>query len=137
MPEQQSRTVSLDNGQGGTIPGKILVTQFSSRERMTRALKVLGVCWLLAGVTVFIPIAHFFLVPGFLIAGPIAGVYRYRALEQIDGIEGECPACGRHVEIAAESGERLPLWKYCPECNGAVRIGDIGLTGSTGGQGGS
>ncbi|EKD42337.1 MAG: hypothetical protein ACD_73C00199G0003 [uncultured bacterium] len=49
--------------------GKVRVKQFSTSERGKRALKTLAICWAAAIFSVFLPIAHFVLVPGFLIAG--------------------------------------------------------------------
>jgi len=62
-----------------------------------------------AGVTVFIPIAHFVLVPGFLVAGPILGWMRYRQDRAMLHVEGACPACNETMRVELDAGERLPL----------------------------
>jgi hypothetical protein len=46
------------------------IQEWNQKERLKRALKTLGISWGLAIVSVLIPLAHFILVPGFLLAGP-------------------------------------------------------------------
>ena len=69
--------------------GQLHSQRFASGERMGRALKVLAVCLLLAVVTAFIPIAHFFLVPLFLIAGPVLAVITVRSTEEAIAIAND------------------------------------------------
>lgn len=128
MPEQQNRAVVLDSGNGTQAQGELQITLFSPQDRMRRALKVLGICWALAVVTLFIPIAHFFLVPGFLIAGPVSAYKLYNVTEQPEKIVTTCPHCQQQVEVEMEASEALPVWKYCPECNGALRVEDGSAT---------
>lgn len=122
MSEIKRVSVLLEGGEGERQAGHLEIECFSTRERMLRALKILMVCWLIAGVTVFIPIAHFFLVPGFLIGGPIAAYMRYKSAELPLGIEGVCPVCVEQIKMSVEASESLPMWKYCPACNASIKV---------------
>ena len=83
---------------------------------------MLGILWLLAILAVAIPLAHFILVPGFLLAGPVAAVLRYRDTERNEQVTGECPVCGKPVTIPLDSSDRLPLWTYCPPSGDPIRV---------------
>jgi hypothetical protein len=87
-----------------------------------RALKMLGLMWVLAVVTIFIPIAHFVLVPGFLLAGPVTAVMRFRVAEMTETVQGECPTCNQAMTVAMDPAARLPLWTYCPASNDPIRL---------------
>jgi hypothetical protein len=51
--------------------GILHLQSFDSKERKIRAAKIWGFMWLLALLSLPIIVAHFVLVPGFLIAGPV------------------------------------------------------------------
>ncbi|HUG37611.1 MAG TPA: hypothetical protein VML54_11705 [Candidatus Limnocylindrales bacterium] len=62
-------------------------------ERMLRVVAAVGACWASALAAVFIPIAHFVLVPALVVTGIIMGVSRAREEWAIVGVRGECPRC--------------------------------------------
>src|SRR5262249_41873538 len=72
----------------------VLVSQ-NPAQRLVRALSILGGCWAAAIVSVFFPVAHFFLVPGFIVLGVVLAVLRSRERERLLGIHGVCPRCRR------------------------------------------
>lgn len=102
--------------------GQLHSLQYSSGERMGRAVKVLLICLVLALITAFIPIAHFFLVPLFLIAGPVMAVMKYKQDSALEKAEGECPECGERVDIELEPTDKLPKRTYCPSCNKPLQL---------------
>ncbi|MEO5970783.1 MAG: hypothetical protein ABIQ95_12725, partial [Bdellovibrionia bacterium] len=57
------------------VEGLIRVQSWNKKERLIRAFKFGGLCWVAAGLSVFIPLLHFILVPGFFIAGPILAYF--------------------------------------------------------------
>ena len=118
----EERPILIENDAGVTRAGTLRVVQFSRRERWIRALKMLGLMWLLAAVTLFIPIAHFVLVPGFLIAGPVTAVMRFRTGESMESASGECPTCGKAMTVPLHPAARLPLWTYCAPTNDPIRL---------------
>jgi hypothetical protein len=120
MSVAETRTILIENDAGESRAGTLHVQVFSDRERWLRALRMLGIMWGLAVLTVFIPIAHFVLVPGFLIAGPVMAVLRYRAGESVEGATGECPTCGQPVTVPLDPATRLPVWTYCPPSNDPI-----------------
>lgn len=126
MSSSEITPVRLSDGDGNAGDGKLYTTVYGSGERMQRALLRLAVFWGLAGVTVFIPLAHFVLVPGFAIAGPVVAVMTYRMEQARDRAEGRCPACGEEISIKLEAKDEIPKWTYCPACNVALQISDAG-----------
>jgi len=67
-PEGELQTVSIHGSSQVITEGAVIIKSWSARERKLRAVKFLAGSWLIAIVTVFIPIAHFFLVPLFFAA---------------------------------------------------------------------
>jgi hypothetical protein len=95
---------------------------YTRRERTTRAAKVWSLSWLGAIITIFIPIAHFFLVPACLIAGPVLAYQRYRGEEVPDHVSGDCPAHQQAFTLALDTNSHLPLWTYCPQCRAPLQF---------------
>ena len=69
------------------------VHEWSSLERVRRTVFGLALMWLLAGVSLFLPILHFVLVPGFLIAGPVLAIVRGTEARRLQSMKGSCPRC--------------------------------------------
>jgi len=124
MPTADSSALKVTAHQTKTHEGVFHFTRFSSADRTGRALKVLGVCWLIAGVTVFIPLAHFVLVPGFFVAGPVMALMRYKVDRVADKVAVQCPECGKDVEIKLDAQDWPPMYTYCPECNTGVQLAE-------------
>ncbi len=122
MPSSEITPVQFRDNNGKAADGKLYTTVYASGDRMRRALLRLFLSWGLAGVSLFIPLAHFVLVPGFLIAGPVLAVMVYRGTQARDRAEGECPVCGERISIKLEAGDEIPKWTYCPACNAALQI---------------
>lgn len=95
---------------------------FDNKDSLWRALRRLGLFWLLALASLPLIGAHWILVPGFLILGPIAAVMVYRTRQVLDKTSGVCPECREPIEIKMEPKEQLPKWTYCPQCNKSLQI---------------
>jgi len=95
---------------------------FDARERKIRAAKIWGLMWLFALLSLPIIIAHFVLVPGFLIAGPVMAFKRYRVTEVTDHVSGNCPSGKEDFTLPLEASDRLPMWAYCPACNAPLQL---------------
>jgi len=78
----------------------------TERQRLMTALRGGLGCWGLAVLSVFIPLGHFFLVPGFLIAGPVLFFRGLAESVTLKGAHGVCPMCGKEQEFA-ERGRLL------------------------------
>ncbi len=124
MTTKQTRPIIISNSEGEQTKGTLHYQVYSKQEQMGRAWKALGLFWGLAVVTVFIPIAHFFLVPGFLIAGPIVAYSRYRAVEAVERASGECPTCHEEMSVSLEASDKLPKWTYCSANNDPIQLAD-------------
>jgi len=122
MATKEERSVNIENDDNGTTEGTLYFTAYNSGDRIKRAtISWLG-CWILAGVTVFIPIAHFFLVPAFFFAGPILGISRYKQMDSKEKVVGLCPQHKTETSIALEANDKFPKWTYCPECNASLQL---------------
>ncbi len=95
--------------------------RLTSGARVARGLGGLGACWSLAIVSVLVPVAHFVLVPAFVLAGPIVGWLRYRPRSLVLAVAGSCPACAARLDVKPQS-EEWPLATYCDACLEPVEI---------------
>ncbi len=122
MSSTEITRILLRDNVGKTADGELYSTRYDPGDRIQRALLRLALLWVLAGVSLFIPLVHFVLVPGFLIAGPVVAVLAYRSSQARDRAEGKCPVCGKEVSIKLEAKDEIPKWTYCPACNAALKI---------------
>jgi hypothetical protein len=118
--EETAREVWIDC-MGKRTTGEVRIARHSGMTRLRRAMKTLALFWCLAIVSVFVPVAHFVLVPGLLLAGPIAALVVARQRNAVLGGHGVCPACGESLVIGAGS-DAWPLYEVCSHCRAQVRI---------------
>lgn len=122
MSDSQVEPITIKGSEAAASVGELHTRSFTSGERMARAGKILAIAWLLALVTLFIPIAHFFLVPLFAIGGPIMAFMRYRVETVAEKAHGVCPECEQTVDIELDPSDKLPKWTYCPACNKPLQL---------------
>ena len=75
------------------------VEELGAGRRVTRALRGFGAWFLAALVCLFIPVAHFVLVPGCLIGAVSTLVLRLRAKALVVRARGVCPDCGAEQDL--------------------------------------
>ena len=123
MAEQISRTILFKSQKNGeTSPAEMHVTKFTPKEQKMRAIKSLLIFWAIAVACVPILIAHFLLVPGFIIGGIIVAKRRWnKSAEGIDA-SGACPACNNDICIKLDKNAELPQWHDCPECSDPLEL---------------
>jgi hypothetical protein len=122
MVEIDKQAVILKHESAGSSPAEMHVQVFDSNDRTKRAIKALLICWGLSLASLPIIFAHWVLVPGFFIAGPFAA-YRYYNISSVPKkIAGVCPSCGQQMELALETSDTLPMWRYCSACNASLHI---------------
>jgi len=132
-PYIEDRPVALTLFGRPSSPGVARVRLWGRGERLARAAKGLGACWALAVATAFIPVAHFFLVPGFLLGG-IGVAWRWSGqAATFEGARGACPACGRDGQYKARGMFRLPKETSCGGCGGRVILAEPGAGMEPGG----
>ena len=99
----------------------VLVSQ-NPGQRLARALGGLIACWAAAIVSIFIPLAHFILVPGFLVLGVTWAVVRGRERERLLQLRGTCPRCGRDGDLGRGGRQGGQLWVTCPGCRNRLLV---------------
>ncbi len=99
----------------------VLIEQ-SPGQRFTRALAGLGLFWGLALGGLFIPVAHFVLVPTFVTAGIVMAAKRAREDRRLVLVRGSCPRCGVAQEF--RPGGRFTSGRSigCPQCHGNLTL---------------
>ncbi len=122
MSESTSEAIVIKCNESAASVAELHSRTFSNGERMVRAGKILAICWGLALITLFIPIAHFFLVPTFLIAGPVMAFMKYKVETVLEKAHGVCPECSQTVDIELDPGDKLPKRTYCPACNKPLQL---------------
>lgn len=122
MPSIREQSVQLHCEGVAAATGSLSVLEYSPRDRLRRAILACLASWGLAALSVPIILAHWVLVPGFLIAGPVIA-YRFYHIHAVPKkVEAQCPLCHQQVTIPMEASDQLPLWTYCPSCNQSVRL---------------
>jgi hypothetical protein len=108
----------------GAAPTRATVTLVSLGvgRRLARGLAVLAICWGAAVAAVFIPVAHFVLVPGLAIVGLVGALFRAREGRQILRVHGTCPRCGRVEDFVPEVGLHRSLAVTCPRCFNHISV---------------
>src|SRR5262245_66645278 len=108
----------------GSPPSPAMATVMiqSPGKRLARTAAGLGFCWALALGGLFIPVAHFVLVPAFVLAGIGVAVSRAREDKRLLKVAGVCPRCGVQQEFAA--GGRFDSQKSldCPRCHNTLTL---------------
>ena len=94
----------------------ISVDQIPPGRRVGRAVAGFGLFLLLAVVSVFIPAAHFLLVPGFLITAFVVLAVRLGQRAVVVGAKGTCPDCGAEQDLDLPRSWRLPVDTACRSC---------------------
>lgn len=122
MPGSEQHKIVFKTEGSHPAAATLYLNVYTPHERLVRALKMLGIFWGLALLSVPILVAHWVLVPGFLLAGPVAAYLRYQVTATSEKAAGECPGCHKNISVALEPKELPPLWKYCPLCNVAVHL---------------
>jgi hypothetical protein len=104
-----------------------VIIEQTPAQRLGRALAGLGMCWALALGGLFIPVAHFILVPTFVVAGIIVAVKRAREDRRLVLLRGVCPRCGAAQEFKPGGRFATDRSVDCPKCHGILTL----VTGET------
>jgi hypothetical protein len=119
--ENQILKIEATTGEAALTQGTALVHLFSPQEKLARALKKLAVFWGVAVLSVFIPVAHFFLVPLFLVIGLVLFFNVMKTTGEV--LEGKicCPSCGAEAVLGRDF-LNWPLKEICQNCVRVLRI---------------
>jgi hypothetical protein len=100
----------------------VTVRSFERSERLRRAAKGLATFWAAALGSVFIPVAHFLLVPSFFLYGAYTFWQRLGADRIATAAQGTCPDCGREQKLDVGGQWRVPRDIACRHCQRSLRI---------------
>ena len=89
--------------------------------RVKRAIKSLAIFWACAGFSIFIPMLHFVLVPGFFLAGLFFAANAYSDDVQIKQTGVPCLKCD-HEAIFKNLDDQFPKWATCENCKAEIRL---------------
>lgn len=116
----QAFTLSGYNGR--PTEGTVTIQEFSRDERVRRALGGLARWWGIALLAVFIPIAHFILVPSFLLYGVWQFAQRLGTTSLATAARGICPDCHTEQVLELAPRWRVPQPVTCRNCHRGLRL---------------
>lgn len=103
-------------------PARAVIVEQAPGQRFARTLAGLGMFWGLALGSVFIPVAHFVLVPTFVVGGIVMAVKRAREDRRLLRVRGACPRCGT-VQDLQPGGRFVDGRSFdCPKCHGNLTL---------------
>jgi len=114
--------VLLRGYHGAPTSGTVTIREFNRDERVRRALAGLGKWWGVAIVSVFIPVAHFVLVPSFLAYGGWQFFQRLGTVELATDAHGTCPDCGAEQALDLAARWRAPQPVTCRQCHRGLQL---------------
>jgi hypothetical protein len=91
-------------------------------SRAGRAALALGVAWSLAFPAVFLPVAHFVLVPGLIVGGVVLAVMRLAERRTLARVHGVCPRCHGTLDLTPGGRFRLPRAVQCVRCRNELTL---------------
>ena len=113
---------TLSGYSGPATQGTVTVQEFSREERVRRALGGLGKWWGIALGSVFIPVAHFLLVPSFLLYGVWQFAQRLGTTSLAIDAHGVCPDCHTEQPLELAAQWRAPQPVTCRNCHRGLRL---------------
>jgi len=122
MASKEELAVDIKDDSNNITSGTLFFTSFNKSDRTKRAVTIWIVCWVLAVLSIPIILAHYILIPAFLIAGPILARARIKQTTEMEKVEGQCPHHNGPFTLKMEKTDLLPKWAYCPECDKGIQI---------------
>ncbi len=114
-------SLTLAGYHGQPTAATLVVASFDAPQRMRRAIKGLAGFWGAMVVSVFIPVAHFLLVPSFFFVGIWQFFRRLKTSELVRGAHGRCPDCGAEQDFELGSA-RFPQSVQCRSCQRGLTL---------------
>jgi hypothetical protein len=103
-------------------PATARVARQTPADRMRRVLTALGIFWGLAIPAVFMPVAHFILVPSLLMIGIVVAALRSREDVRLLGAHGRCPRCGVEQDFPGAGRFHGAQGLDCPRCHNRLTL---------------
>lgn len=103
--------------------GAVILRSYDEKERNQRMIKYGGGCLIAAIGSIFIPLLHFVLVPGFIIAAVVLVAINNRPAN-IERAKAKCPECG--MDFVISKGKPVfPIEDICASCHHKITISKI------------
>ena len=115
--------LQLSGYHGEPTPVRLVVATFDRPARTRRAVKGLAGFWGAMVVSVFLPVAHFVLVPSFFFIGIWQFLRRLKVAKLVRGAHGRCPDCGTEQDFELMS-RRFPQSVTCGSCHRGLTIAE-------------
>lgn len=115
----ETRTLNARLRGFGATPtsATVVIERLTTRRRLSRAASVFGLGVVAAAIAIPIPLVHFVLVPGSLLAGIVLGAVRLSQREVVVSAEGPCPFCGTRQRLGLAGRKfQLPRRVHCSTC---------------------
>jgi len=110
----------------GTGDASVLVVSYDLPARVRRALIGLGSAGAAAIPAIFIPVAHFFLVPGLVAFGFYLFWRRWHTEESVHRCSGTCPDCVTEQEFDVAGSWEPPHHVTCRCCQRSLVLSVAG-----------
>jgi hypothetical protein len=123
---EPSRPLILSGYHGKPTAATLRIATFDAGQRVRRAVKGLLGFWGAMVVSVFLPVAHFVLVPSFFGTGIWQFFRRLRQAELVRGAHGVCPDCGTEQDFDLGAGLRFPQGVQCRSCQRGLTLATVG-----------
>ncbi|HVH08935.1 MAG TPA: hypothetical protein VM736_03985 [Gemmatimonadales bacterium] len=112
----------LSGYRGAPTEGAVTIQVFDRAARWRRALAGLGKWVGVALLAVFVPVAHFVLVPSFALYGVWEFAQRLGTAELAAAGRGTCPDCGREQPLDLAQRWYAPQPVSCRYCHRGLRL---------------
>jgi hypothetical protein len=116
------RTYTVTGYSGERTLATVTVESFDRPKRLRRALKGLATWWAAALAGVFIPVAHFLIVPSLALFGVYTFLERLGAAEVATAGRGVCPDCGKEQTLDVQGPWRVPRRTSCRHCQRSLTV---------------
>jgi hypothetical protein len=98
------------------------IQELGKSQRMRRAVTGAAAWFGAAVVSVFIPIAHFVLVPFCLVMSFVMGMRRMAQGKMVTAARGRCPDCGAEQDLDLKGPWGGPRDLTCRKCQRPMRM---------------
>ena len=109
-------TLQIRDSQRDPVNAELDIEHISIGQRIGKAAIRLVVCWALAVATIFIPLLHFVLVPGFAVLGPVMAFLGFKPTVKVTSKTVTCPKCEK-VSTIEEGSTGWPVTLRCSHCS--------------------
>ena len=107
---------SRDNRERPFTTGTFTAVLWERPERMQNALRTFGMWFAFTFASVFIPMAHWVLVPSLFITSFVLGIDKFNESFRNEGGKGECPKCHQEFRVQPSKWNKR-MTDTCAHCH--------------------